>query len=170
MLNKKSPSSIDRHIGSRIRMRRILIGMSQEQLGQRLGITYQQVQKYEKGVNRVGSGRLHEIGGILGVPASFFFEGQGREEPSAGNSQVSSVTSVLLARKDSLQLLQAFNAITDQKARRALVNMAHALAGQATDDAVEVSRPFRIAHDHQSLGRPHCRKSTYGSEQVWFDA
>jgi transcriptional regulator with XRE-family HTH domain len=158
MLNKKSPSSIDRHIGSRIRMRRILIGMSQEKLGEHLGITFQQVQKYEKGVNRVGSGRLHEIGSILGVSASFFFEGlffegQGGKVPSAEDSQVSSVPSVLLAQKDSLQLLQTFDAITDQKAWRALVNLAHALAGQAADDEVEVSQPSparRKAFSHSS--------------------
>jgi transcriptional regulator with XRE-family HTH domain len=137
MHNKKSPSLIDRHIGLRIRMRRILIGMSQEKLGERLGITFQQVQKYEKGINRVGSGRLHEIGGILGVPVSIFFEGQ--ETEPAVSFQAPSTASALLSEKDSFQLLQAFNAISDQKVRRALVNMARALAGQVVDEEIALN-------------------------------
>lgn len=151
MANKKSPSPLDRHIGSRIRMRRILIGMSQEKLGEHLGITFQQIQKYEKGINRVGSGRLHEIGGILGVPVSFFFEGQ--EGQQADNPQASSTASALLSEKDSLQLLQAFNAIKDQKVRRALVNMARTLAGKAEDVESDITQPSpapRKAFSHSS--------------------
>jgi transcriptional regulator with XRE-family HTH domain len=74
-LVKKSPSDADRHIGRRIRLRRISIGMSQERLGELLGLTFQQVQKYEKGMNRVGAGRLVDVAGALGVPVSYFFEG-----------------------------------------------------------------------------------------------
>src|SRR3954471_7305663 len=74
-LTKKAPNPIDRHVGSRVRMRRMLIGMSQEKLGEALGLTFQQVQKYEKGTNRIGASRLHRIGTILGVPIEFFYEG-----------------------------------------------------------------------------------------------
>ena len=72
--NKKQPNPIDIHVGSRIRLRRTMLGMSQEKLGEALGITFQQVQKYEKGTNRVGASRLQNIAAILGVPVSFFFE------------------------------------------------------------------------------------------------
>src|SRR5918911_3890216 len=72
---KKAPNPIDRHVGSRVRMRRMLIGMSQEKLGEALGLTFQQVQKYEKGTNRIGASRLHRITNVLDVPIDFFYEG-----------------------------------------------------------------------------------------------
>ena len=72
---KKAPNPIDKHVGSRVRMRRMMLGMSQEKLGDALGLTFQQVQKYEKGTNRIGASRLQQISLILQVPVSFFFEG-----------------------------------------------------------------------------------------------
>ena len=72
---KKAPNPIDKHVGSRVRMRRMMLGMSQEKLGDALGLTFQQVQKYEKGANRIGASRLQQISLILQVPVSFFFEG-----------------------------------------------------------------------------------------------
>src|SRR5579863_3439216 len=72
---KKQANPVDAQVGSRVRIRRMLIGMSQEKLGDLLGLTFQQVQKYEKGVNRIGAGRLYEIARILGVPIEFFYEG-----------------------------------------------------------------------------------------------
>src|SRR5882757_8840256 len=72
---KKTANPIDIQVGNRVRIRRMLIGMSQEKLGDMLGLTFQQVQKYEKGVNRIGAGRLYEIARILGVPVDFFYEG-----------------------------------------------------------------------------------------------
>ena len=72
---KKAPNPIDKHVGSRVRMRRMMLNMSQEKLGDSLGLTFQQVQKYEKGTNRIGASRLQQIGQILQVPVSFFFEG-----------------------------------------------------------------------------------------------
>src|SRR5262245_6270884 len=74
---KKAPSPIDHHVGSRVRMRRIMLAMSQEQLAEALGITYQQVQKCEKGANRIGASRLQQISHILQVPVAFFYEGRG---------------------------------------------------------------------------------------------
>src|SRR5918995_6585836 len=82
-MSTKSPNPIDRHVGSRVRMRRMLIGMSQEKLGQMLGVTFQQVQKYEKGTNRIGASRLQHIAGILGVSVDFLFEGAPQRERSA---------------------------------------------------------------------------------------
>src|SRR5438132_9700768 len=72
---KKAPNPIDKHVGSRVRMRRMMLGMSQEKLGDALGITFQQVQKYEKGTNRISASRLQHISQILQVPVAFFFEG-----------------------------------------------------------------------------------------------
>src|SRR5438477_11394247 len=71
---KKQANPIDAQVGHRVRLRRMLVGMSQERLGELLGLTFQQVQKYEKGINRIGAGRLFEVAGILGVPISFFYE------------------------------------------------------------------------------------------------
>src|SRR6202008_2707432 len=72
---KKKANPIDAQVGNRVRLRRMLIGMSQERLGELLGLTFQQVQKYEKGVNRIGAGRLFEVARILGVPIDYFYEG-----------------------------------------------------------------------------------------------
>src|SRR5258705_13483963 len=74
-MTKKAPNPIDKHVGSRVRMRRMMLGMSQEKLGDALSLTFQQVQKYEKGANRIGASRLQQISNILQVPVSFFFEG-----------------------------------------------------------------------------------------------
>jgi len=75
MMAKKTPNPTDRHVGARVRMRRMMLGMSQEKLGDALDLTFQQVQKYEKGANRIGASRLQQISNILQVPVSFFFEG-----------------------------------------------------------------------------------------------
>jgi len=119
-----------------------MIGLSQEKLGERLGVTFQQIQKYEKGTNRIGSGRLQEIANVLGVPISFFFEDQPGAGGAAGQAQPSSPLGDLLAGKDSLQLLQAYNAISDQTMRRAILNLALAAAGQApAPEPAQRSRP-----------------------------
>src|SRR3974390_3882615 len=75
LMAKKAPNPIDKHVGSRVRMRRMMLAMSQEKLGDALGLTFQQVQKYEKGTNRNGASRLQQISSILQVPVAFFFEG-----------------------------------------------------------------------------------------------
>src|SRR5215212_6697792 len=92
--NKKKPNPIDIHVGSRVRLRRMMLGMSQERLGENLGITFQQIQKYEKGTNRIGASRLQHIARVLSMPVSYFFEGapgmaaapaEGLEDPPATN-------------------------------------------------------------------------------------
>ena len=85
-MSTKAPNPVDKYVGSRVRMRRIMLGMSQEKLGEALGLTFQQVQKYEKGTNRVGASRLQQISEILQVPVSFLFEGgpSGVPGPDAG--------------------------------------------------------------------------------------
>ena len=84
LVPKKQANPIDAQVGNRVRIRRMLIGMSQEKLGDLLGLTFQQVQKYEKGVNRIGAGRLYEISRILGVPIDFFYEGVAAVPEPAG--------------------------------------------------------------------------------------
>src|SRR3954464_9693665 len=108
---KKSPSPVDKHVGSRMRTRRLLAGMSQEKLGDALGITFQQVQKYEKGTNRISASRLQQIAHIVQAPVSFFFEG-GPSSISKPNGQQSgpstAYVSAFLATADGLELVKAF--------------------------------------------------------------
>jgi transcriptional regulator with XRE-family HTH domain len=128
MMAKKVPNPIDKHVGSRVRMRRMMLGMSQEKLGNSLGLTFQQVQKYEKGTNRIGASRLQQISHILQVPVSFFFEGaptvaggacaEGLNEPPSP-----AYVSDFLASSDGLALTRAFMRITDLKLRRRIVDL-----------------------------------------------
>ncbi|CAD7043398.1 putative HTH-type transcriptional regulator [Pseudorhizobium banfieldiae] len=135
--NKKKPNPIDIHVGSRIRLRRTMLGMSQEKLGESLGITFQQIQKYEKGTNRVGASRLQNISSILNVPVSFFFEdapGENRASP-AGMEEASSSNFVVdfLSSSEGLQLNRAFVKISDPKVRRRIVDLVKALAADADE-------------------------------------
>lgn len=129
---KKSPNPIDRHVGSRVRMRRMLVGISQEKLGEALGLTFQQVQKYEKGTNRIGASRLQHIGKVLGVTVDFFFEGSPQpDQPGGGFSDVSSTSyqADFLSTSEGVQLMKAFVRIKDGKVRRRLVDLVAALGG-----------------------------------------
>jgi transcriptional regulator with XRE-family HTH domain len=129
-MTKKAPNPIDKHVGSRVRMRRMMIGMSQEKLGEKLGITFQQIQKYEKGTNRVGASRLQQIATVLSVPPAFFFEGApvpltaggGLSEPSSP-----AYVSDFLATSDGLALTKAFMKIKDAKVRRRIVDLVEAM-------------------------------------------
>jgi transcriptional regulator with XRE-family HTH domain len=131
---KKTPDPIDRHVGSRVRMQRILMKMSQEKLGEALGLTFQQVQKYEKGLNRIGASRLQQISKTLSVPPSFFFEGAPSLEPSGGNgfAEESSSQYVVdfLSTAEGLHLNRAFAKIRDVKVRKAVLGLVAALAEQ----------------------------------------
>ncbi len=118
---KKSPSDVDRHIGTRIRARRTAIGMSQEKLGEALGLTFQQVQKYEKGTNRVGSGRLVEVGRALGVPVQYFFEGL-PEQPEARSSTERALGKVT-STSEGIRLIEAFAKVDDIHLQRRVVDL-----------------------------------------------
>jgi len=128
--NKKKPNPTDVHVGSRIRLRRNMLGMSQEKLGETLGITFQQIQKYEKGTNRVGASRLQAISEVLSVPVAFFFEdapahnftGQGLAEDASANLTLDFATST-----EGLQLSRAFVKIKDTKIRRKVLDLIKAL-------------------------------------------
>ena len=132
--NKKKPNPIDVHVGSRIRLRRTMLGMSQEKLGESLGITFQQIQKYEKGTNRVGASRLQNISSVLNVPVSFFFE-DAPGEPTidqAGFSEPSGSSYVVdfLSSSEGLQLNRAFVKISDPKVRKKIVDLVKTLSDE----------------------------------------
>ncbi len=127
-MTKKKPSTRDHEIGRRIRARRVAIGMSQSKLGQRLGVTFQQVQKYEKGLNRIGSGRLEELARILDVPITFFYD-----DANTGDGDVSRLLKVANTMQ-ALKLLRAYSAIQNPKLRQALVDLATQLASSARED------------------------------------
>jgi len=131
-MTKKTPNPTDKHVGSRVRMRRMMLGMSQEKLGDALGLTFQQVQKYEKGTNRIGASRLQQIAHFLQVPVSFFFEGGPDLTGPAGTMEAPSPSYVsdFLATSDGLALTKAFMRIKDPKLRRRIVDLVSQIAGE----------------------------------------
>ncbi len=129
---KKSPNPIDRHVGSRVRMRRVLMGMSQEKLGGALSLTFQQVQKYEKGTNRIGASRLQQISEVLSVPPAFFFEDMPATEGSGiqpGFAEDGSTFVVdFLSTSEGLMLNKAFVRIKEPRVRKKIIDLVTALA------------------------------------------
>ena len=128
---KDGPHPVDIHVGQRIRMRRTLLGMSQEKVADALGLTFQQLQKYEKGTNRVSASRLHELSGILDVTQSFFFD----ELPDSakGGSQATAApeeqTPDPLAKRETLELVRAYYRIKDPAIRQRITKLTRAVAG-----------------------------------------
>lgn len=136
---KKIPNPIDKHVGSRVRMKRILLGYSQEKLGEALGLTFQQVQKYEKGTNRIGASRLQQIAKILQATPAFFFDGspqgetiahEGFAEAPSSQYIVDSISSV-----EGLQLNRAFAGVKDAKVRKRIVDLVAAIADSQVETA-----------------------------------
>jgi len=130
-MSSKAPNPVDKYVGSRMRMRRIMLGMSQEKLGEALGLTFQQIQKYEKGTNRVGASRIQQISEALQVPVSFLFEGGPSSVASgAGFSEDPSPAYVsdFLATSDGLSLTKAFMRIKSSKLRRRIVDLVEQIA------------------------------------------
>ena len=127
---KKSPNTTDKHVGARVRMRRMMLGMSQTTLADALGITFQQVQKYENGTNRISASRLQQIASALQESVPFFFDEQAKL-PSIGMTEAPSVAYVsdFLASTDGLALIKAFMRIKDAKIRRSLVHVVEEIAG-----------------------------------------
>src|SRR6185437_5430682 len=129
------PNPIDVQVGSRVRLRRNMLGLSQEKLGEAIGLTFQQVQKYERGANRIGASRLHELSRVLDVPVQFFFDdmdpvrapaipGGFAEPPAEG------FDSDPLRRRETVELVDAYYAIDDAAVRRRLFDLAKALAAE----------------------------------------
>jgi len=126
---KKQANPIDIQVGNRVRIRRMLIGMSQERLGDLLGLTFQQVQKYEKGVNRIGAGRLFEMARILNVPVDFFYEGVNAHTGQAGAADGESAPVMeFVSSGEGLQLSLAFMKIKDAKVRKRVLDLVKSLA------------------------------------------
>jgi transcriptional regulator with XRE-family HTH domain len=133
---KKSPNPVDKHVGSRVRMRRLMMSLSQEKLGDALGLTFQQVQKYEKGTNRIGASRLQQMSGILQVPVAFFFEGAPRlasDAKSFSGAPSPAFVSDFLATSEGLALMKAFLDIKSAKLRRSIVHLVEQIAGEDAD-------------------------------------
>ena len=144
------PNPIDVHVGSRVRLRRNMLGLSQEKLGEAIGLTFQQVQKYERGANRIGASRLHDLSRVLDVPVSFFFDDTdpvrapaipaGFAEPAA-----EAFDSDPLGRRETAELVGAYYRIDDPALRRRLFELARTLAGGA----------LRVFEGLSSLGGAH---------------
>jgi len=138
------PHPVDVHVGGRVRMRRTLLGMSQEKLGEAIGLTFQQVQKYERGTNRIGASRLYDLSKVLDVPVGFFFEDiDGYWTP--GEAQVGSAHAGLaedqsdydldpMAKRETLELVRAYYRIRDPQVRKRLFEMCKALAAAGDED------------------------------------
>lgn len=126
---------VDVHVGARVRLRRMLLGMSQEKLGEHLGLTFQQIQKYEKGINRIGASRLFDLSQVLGVPVQFFYEelATGGTDVVAGFGErpADSYAVEFLGSREGLELNKAFARITDPRVRRSIVDLVRAFAGEA---------------------------------------
>jgi transcriptional regulator with XRE-family HTH domain len=129
-LPKKHPNPVDAQVGSRVRLRRMLIGMSQERLGELLGLTFQQVQKYEKGVNRIGAGRLFDVARILGVPIEYFYESVSNQLAGArGFAEEGNPAPVMefVSSGEGLQLSLAFMRIKDARVRKRVLDLVRSL-------------------------------------------
>ena len=134
-VNPRKSNPVDVHVGGRVRLRRMLMGMSQEKLGESLGLTFQQVQKYEKGANRIGASRLFELARILGVTVQYFFEElTGADEDAAADSKGFNETTSddylveFLNSREGIELNRAFLRIDDPRARRAILELVRSLA------------------------------------------
>ena len=128
----KAPNPVDKYVGSRVRMRRIMLAMSQEQLAEALGITYQQVQKNEKGTNRIGASRLQQLSQILQVPVAFFFEGAPNAlapHDSSGSALSMAQIDDFISDLDGLRLIRAFMRIDNAALRRRIVMLVQEIAG-----------------------------------------
>lgn len=131
-----NPNPIDVHVGARVRLRRTLLGMSQERLGDALGLTFQQVQKYERGANRVGASRLFELAKALGVPVSYFFDDLPLECPNEpAPVAAETMAEDPMRRRETIELVRAYYRIPDDTARRRLYDLMRSIAGAMDADA-----------------------------------
>ncbi len=130
------PRPVDVHVGSRVRLRRTMLGMSQEKLGHAIELSFQQVQKYERGTNRIGASRLYQLGKVLDVPVSYFFDDMppeiaqtGRRRPFGfSESEAAVYEADVLAKRETLELVRAYYRIKNEKVRKRVFELAKALA------------------------------------------
>lgn len=130
----RGPNPIDVHVGSRVRLRRTLLGMSQEKLAEALGLTFQQVQKYERGLNRIGSSNLYKISRVLGVSVEFFFEDMNDElaENLLAPAKEDRFDMRQIGKRETIQLVRNFYSIEDAGTREEIFSLVKRLAGEAT--------------------------------------
>jgi transcriptional regulator with XRE-family HTH domain len=131
----KSPDPTDKHVGTRVRMRRLMLGVSQTKLADALGLTFQQVQKYKKGVNRISASKLQQISSFLQVPIPFFFEGLPRPSSKSakkGDALLPSDVFQFVATSDGLSLARSFTYIESPQLRRSIVSLVESLASKAS--------------------------------------
>ena len=135
------PDPVDAHVGSRVRLRRTLLGMSQEKLGNAVGLTFQQIQKYERGLNRIGSSRLYQFCKVLDVPVSFFFDempGDMGTQPSLAGQVEQAVHDENMSRRETLELVRAYYKIDDRNTRKRVYELVKAIGArdaEADDEA-----------------------------------
>lgn len=133
--NARRANPIDAYVGTRVRLRRMLLGMSQEKLGEHLGLTFQQVQKYEKGVNRIGASRLFDLARVLGVPVQFFYDeapaglAEATHGPGFSDRPAETYVVEFLSTREGLELNKAFVKISDPRVRRSVVELVRTLGG-----------------------------------------
>ena len=144
----KTPTSTDVLVGSRVRFRRTEIGLTQQVLAEKLGVTFQQVQKYEKGTNRIGAGRLQEVSKALGVPITYFFQSLSGEEV-AGEDQGSAAK--IMRVSGASDLLRAYAQIESSTVRRAVLDLVRKLAG--AEDTVAETAPPAVAQGREARSR-----------------
>lgn len=132
MNDERAANAIDRKLGQRVRTRRLEIGMSQERLAELLGVTFQQVQKYEKGVNRIAASRLHDIAAALDMPISRFFEGLSRASAGVAESSRDYIDDAL-ATPEGAQLMALFASIKSRKVRRQVLELVKALTEESSE-------------------------------------
>ena len=133
------PNPIDIHVGKRVRLRRTLLGMSQEKLGKAINLTFQQVQKYERGTNRIGSSRLYQLSQVLDIPVSYFFDDlpieiTARKSPGLTDVKVASFQGDPLVKRETLELVRAYYRITDPSVRRRIFELVKAVAKPASGE------------------------------------
>lgn len=132
------PNPIDVHVGNRLRQRRTLLGMSQEKLGEAIGLTFQQVQKYERGMNRIGSSRLFDLSRVLDVPVSYFFEEMSAETAERSPARQAGLSELPpmpyehepdpMAKRETLELVRAYYRITDPRVRKRLFELTKSMS------------------------------------------
>jgi len=157
MRRKGAPHPVDVHVGQRLRLRRTMMSMSQEKLGSLLGLTFQQIQKYERGTNRIGASRLWEIARLLETPMSFFFDGfdapDGVNPPGAFNEELAPYDPAMTTKRDTLEVIRLFNAVDDPLARRRVLEMLRAVIATLDNRPMETPVPRPAAPANADAAR-----------------
>ena len=133
-MSEKKPNAIDKHVGNQLRLRRNLLNLSQEKLGEKIGVTFQQVQKYEKGLNRVGASRLQGLAEALEVQVAFFFEDAPKMQVAESSPIADIAYKEFCSSTEGIELMRAFSRITDPKIRAKVLDLAKALAKEQESD------------------------------------